>query len=213
MTTTQLTSYDIDTQKHVDGETARTKWRKELSVEAGLTTIEQFNTITNGVFVKSADIVLDNSTKCKTVLKVIPTDENKWKAEREAIYLLVRNDRIIKKIGGTRTGMKKRWGSYKCGHCVPERKNKNGDPYPGKMSVTNAHLYHTIEHDIFADGNHWEFWTWWLPTVKVTVDIMGSQCIVVAQTYHAYESRCIEIFKKEFGYIPELCNNSDPNYR
>ena len=66
MTTTQLTSYYIDTQKHVDGETARTKWRKELSVEAGLTTIEKFNTITNGVFVKSADIVLDNSTKCKS---------------------------------------------------------------------------------------------------------------------------------------------------
>ena len=188
---------------------ARKKWRKELRVED--TTVEQFNTITNGVFVKSADIILDNSTKCKTVLKVIPTDKKQWKAEREAIYLFTRNGRVMK-IGGTRTGMNKRWGSYKCGHCVPERKMNNGEQYPGKMSVTNAHIYHTIEDDLLK-GNHWEFWTWWLPTVKVTVDIMGSQCVVVAQTYHAYESRCIEIFRKESGDIPQLCDNADPNYR
>ena len=89
---------------------------------------------------------------------------------------------------------------------------KNGQPYPGKMSVTNAHLYHTIEDDLLK-GNRWEFWSWWLPTVKVTVDIMGSPCEVIAQTYHAYESRCIEIFRKETGDIPQLCDNADPNYR
>lgn len=196
-------------QKHKDGMAARKKWRKELRLED--TTVEKFNTITNGVFVKSADIILDNSAKCKTVLKVIPTDKKQWKAEREAIYLFTRNG-LVMKIGGTRTGMNKRWGSYKCGHCVPERKMNNGEQYPGKMSVTNAHLYHTIEDDLLK-GNHWEFWTWWLPTVKVTVDIMGSQCVVVAQTYHAYESRCIEIFRKESGDIPQLCDNADPNYR
>lgn len=200
---------NVNTQKHVDGEIARMKWCKELRLEH--TTVEQFNKITNEVFVKSADIVLDDDTKCKTVLKVNPIDKKKWKTESEAVYLIVRNGKVMK-IGGTRTGMHKRWGSYKCGHCVPERKKKNGLPYPGKMSVTNAHLYHTIEDDLLK-GNHWEFWTWWLPTVKVNVNIMGSQYVVIAQTYHAYESRCIEIFRKESGNIPQLCDNSDPNYR
>ena len=207
---TLVTSQEyIMPQIHQDGMKARTKWRKELREEK--CTAERYNQIANGVFKKSADIVLDDSDKCKTVIKVIPTDTKQWKTEMEAIYLFVRNGEVMK-IGGTRTGMHKRWGSYKCGHCVPERKMKNGEPYPGKMSVTNAHLYHTIEDDLLK-GNRWEFWSWWLPTVKVTVDIMGSSCEVIAQTYHAYESRCIEIFRKETGAIPQLCDNADPNYR
>ena len=81
------------------------------------------------------------------------------------------------------------------------------------MSVTNAHLYHTIEDDLLK-GNTWEFWTWTLPTVSVTVDIMGTDTTVIAQTYHAYESRCMEMFKtEESGDIPQLCDNADPNYR
>lgn len=207
---TQVTSADyIMPQIHQDGMKARTKWRKELRKEK--CTIQRFNHLANGVLKKSADIVLDDSDKCKTVIKVIPTDKKQWRTEMEAIYAIVRNGELMK-IGGTRTGMHKRWGSYKCGHCVPERKKANGEPYPGKMSVTNAHLYHTIEDDLLK-GNRWEFWSWWLPTVKVTVDIMGSPCEVIAQTYHAYESRCIEIFRKDTGAIPQLCDNADPNYR
>lgn len=207
---TQVNSTEyIMPQKHQDGMEARTKWRKELREED--IEIVHFNTLTNEVFKKSADIVLDDSDKRKTVINVVPTDNTSWKAEREALYIISRNGKVMK-IGGTRTGMKKRWNSYKCGHCVPERCMKNGAPYPGKMSVTNAHLYHTIEDDLLK-GNHWEFWTWWLPTVKVTVDIMGSPREVIAQTYHAYESCCMELFRKESGDIPQLCDNADPNYR
>jgi hypothetical protein len=116
------------------------------------------------------------------------------------------------KIGGTRTGMKARWGSYLCGHCVSERMNKHGEPNPGKMSVTNAHLYHTIEHDLLQ-GNKWEFYSWKLPDTTVSVEILGEMIQVVAQTYHAYESRCIELFKTITGHIPQLCDNADPNYK
>ncbi len=196
--------------KFVNGNPARAKWAKPLRPET--TTVESYNDeLANGVFSKAASIVLDNSSKRKTILQVVPVETEKWNAEREVIYLFVRNGRIMK-IGGTRTGMKARWGSYKCGHCVPERTMKNGQPYPGKMSVTNAHLYHTIEADLL-EGNQWEFWTWTLPTVTVTVDIMGKATKVIAQTYHAYESRCMEMFKEKSGEIPQLCDNADPHYR
>jgi len=42
---------------------------------------------------------------------------------------------------------------------------------------------------------------------------MGSPRQVIAQTYHAYESCCMELFRKESGDIPQLCDNADPNYR
>ena len=62
-------------------------------------------------------------------------------------------------------------------------------------------------------GGSWSFWSWKLPTITVSVNILGVQTNVIAQTYHAYESRCIEIFRKETGAIPQLCDNADPNYR
>ena len=109
--------------------------------------------------------------------------------------------------------MKERWSSYLCGHCVPERISKKGTPFPGKMSVTNAHLYHTIEEGLIA-GESWQFWIWKLPVTQVTVNILGEPTIVIAQTYHAYESKIIQKFKKMTGgFIPLLCVNADPEYR
>ena len=75
-----------------------------------------------------------------------------WEEKREYVYCIVMknndtDDGLIVKIGGTRTGMKDRFGSYLCGHHVIER-NKSG-----KMSVTNAHLYHTIEHGLYIKNN------------------------------------------------------------
>lgn len=195
--------------KFVGGQSARAKWRKSLRNEK--TTLSKYNELAGGVFTKAADIVLDDSTKRRTIVDVDPVNKNLWDAVRETIYLLVRDGELMK-IGGTRTGMKERWGSYKCGHCVPERLDKKGMPYPGKMSVTNAHIYHTLEEDLL-NGGKWEFWTWTLPTVKMTVDIMGTPTVVIAQTYHAYESRMIELFRNENGGIPQLCDNADPNYR
>jgi hypothetical protein len=45
----------------------------------------------------------------------------------------------IIKIGGTRTGLKERCGSYLCGHHIEER-DKSGD-----CSKTNAYIYNTFE--------------------------------------------------------------------
>lgn len=135
-----------------------------------------------------------------------------WKQAGEYIYAIVK-DGVVMKIGGTRTSMAERFGSYLCGHCVPQRNKKNGDPYPGKMSVTNAHLYHTIEHDLLENEGKWEFWCWKLPVTTVQVEIMGVPTEIIAQTFHAYESRCMEKFREITGHIPQLCDNADPSYR
>ena len=196
--------------KFIAGEAARSKWRKPLSVEP-LTIAEYCNRAVGSNFIKMADIILDTTTTRRTTVQTIPIDDEKWKETAEHIYIITRNTEIMK-IGGTRTGMKARWGSYLCGHCVAERMNKNGEPNPGKMSVTNAHLYHTIEDDLLR-GNIWEFYSWKLPNTTVSVDILGQMIEVIAQTYHAYESRCIELFKTITGHIPQLCDNADPTYK
>jgi len=196
--------------KFIAGELARSKWKKPLSAEP-LTVTEYCTRAVGSNFIKMADIVLDDTTSRRTTIQTIPVDEEKWKETAEHIYIIVRNGEIMK-IGGTRTGMKARWGSYLCGHCVAERMNKNGEPNPGKMSVTNAHLYHTIEDDLL-NGNTWEFYSCKLPDTTVTVEILGEMIQVVAQTYHAYESRCIELFKTITGHIPQLCDNADPTYK
>jgi hypothetical protein len=197
------------------GQAARQQWSKPITVENTLS-IEEFNSICGDCFYKRADIVLDSSEKRQSTLLAQPTDPRSWKEKKEHIYLLVRKDAgkgKIMKIGGTRTSLDGRWGSYLCGYYVPERVNKKGVAYPGKMSVTNAHLYHTIENDLLSNETKWELYSWELPTITVKVDILGESIEVIAQTFHAYESMCIKTFQKRTGKIPLLCENSDPGYR
>ena len=200
--------------KMIAGEIARSKWCKPLSREN--VTMERYNERCNGNFQKCGDIVLDYTESRQTTLYVeIPADsllKARWSRETEHIYAIVRNGEIMK-LGGTRTGMKKRWDSYKCGHCVPERVKRSGEPFPGKMSVTNAHLYHTIEADLL-EGGKWEFWSWELPAHNFEVEMpTGVKVQIATQTYHAYESWSMSEFQGMAGHIPQLCNNSDPNYR
>jgi len=196
--------------KFTAGSIARAKWRKEITPEE-MTVTDYCQSADGAEFIKMADIVLDDSETRRTTVKTVPVNEALWKETAEHIYIIARNN-VIMKLGGTRTGMKARWGSYLCGHCVAERLNKNGEPNPGKMSVTNAHLYHTIETDLLL-GNTWEFYSWKLPHTTVEVNILGKMTTVIAQTYHAYESRCIELFRSITGHIPQLCDNADPTYK
>jgi len=201
---------------------ARAKWSKYPQVTTQETaslriSFDEFNQLCEGVFQPGATLFLDNDLKPngekkrQTIIKAV-ADHPDWNNEVEAIYAIVRDGNIMK-LGGTRNGMKKRWGSYKCGHCVPQRlQKKNGEPFPGKMSVTNAFLYHTIEDGLLR-GEEWKFYIWKLPTVQVTIDILGTPTTVIAQTYHAYESKIMQKFSQIAGDIPVLCNNADPNYR
>ena len=198
------------TQKFTEGQQARLAWKKALIPET--CTIETLNAACSGLFSHYANIVLDPNPKRGTTIIASPASPAIWKQAGEYIYTIVK-DGVVMKIGGTRTSMGERWGSYLCGHCVPQRNKKNGEPYPGKMSVTNAHLYHTIEHDLLENEGKWEFWCWKLPVTTVQVDIMGVPTEIIAQTFHAYESRCMEKFREITGHIPQLCDNADPSYR
>lgn len=199
--------------KILAGVAARQQWKKPLLPES--ITIDVYNQHCGGNFQYCGDIVLDEDESRQTTLRVIfpPENDARWKRETEHIYAIVCDGKIMK-LGGTRTGMKKRWDSYKCGHCVPQRLQKRtGTPFPGKMSVTNAHLYHTIENGLLK-GEKWMFWSWELPAHNLSVEMPNGESIIVAtQTYHAYESWSMTQFKNIAGHIPQLCNNSDPNYR
>jgi len=196
--------------KFVGGAAAREIWAKSVETSHTVSALT-FNEACQGSFIKYATIELDESPRRNTTIIANPIELTTWKEKSERIYLLVR-DGLVMKIGGTRTGMKDRWGSYLCGHCVQQRNKKDGTPFPGKMSVTNAHLYHTIEGDILATSAKWEIWCWKLPVTIVTVDILGEPTNIVAQTFHAYETKCIKRFKDITGRIPLLCDNSDPTY-
>ena len=193
-----------ENKKFTDGVVARDKWSKPI-VTDNLLSMEDFNKECNNVFIKGADIVLDNTNR-QTVIQTIPVNNKLWSENIEQIYTIVKDGKIIK-IGGTRNGMKNRWGSYLCGHHVLERGKS------GKMSVTNAHLYHSIEKDLLETESKYEFYTWTLPIVEHTINILGEETKVVSQTYHAYESCCIKKYKSITGIIPIMCDNSDPTYK
>lgn len=207
----QLTEKQMHKLK--SGEEARAKWGKKITMDDLHLKIQTFNSdICNGRFKEIANIVLDLSENRQSTLKVVVKDTKLWNTKKEFIYIITLND-FIMKIGGTRDGMKGRWSSYGCGYYVSQRKKKNGENYPGKMSVTNAYLYHTIEASLIHNKkNIWKFYVWDLPIITHEVNILGEETTVISQTFHAYESVCINKYKKTVGKLPLLCDNCDPNY-
>ena len=164
-------------------------------------------------FIKVANIILDRETKRdgtkkrQTEIRFDWTiDEAIWKEKCEWLYLFVIDGEIVK-IGGTRDGLKNRCSSYNCGHHIPER-GKSGD-----CSKTNAFVYNTMA--FYLDmGFQVEMYGYRLEPVKLTVPIFEDEtCEVTAQTYHAYESKYIQRFKYNYGFLPHFCDNCDPCYR
>jgi len=194
---------DIQLPKFTNGKNAREKWSRNIDPN-GLLSMADYNEHCGNVFIKAAEIFLDDS-KRQTVIQVKPIDVT-WNENKEKIYTIVKNGKVIK-VGGTRNGMKSRFSSYLCGHHVIERGKS------GKMSVTNAHLYHSIEKDLLDMESTWEFYTWELPITSIRVTILGKDTKIAAQTYHAYESCCNEKYKRMTCNIPIFCHNSDPEYK
>ena len=198
-----------DSSKFINGLSARNNWSKKINTEKHLI-IDEFNILTNENFIKRANIILDNNENRQTTIQAIPIDDEytTWCSdEKEAIYIFVRNG-VIMKIGGTRSSMKERFGSYLCGHHVPER-NKSG-----KMSVTNAYLYHTIEKDLLENEDvSWEIYTINIQPEYVTRNFMEETLLIKSQLYHGYESCSIKQYKELSGMNPQFSINSDPDYQ
>lgn len=163
-------------------------------------------------FIHVANIELDNELNIKgtkkrnTLIKFVPQIElSLFNDESEWIYIFLMNDRIVK-IGGTRTGLKARTASYLCGHHIEER-GKSGD-----CSKTNGYIYNTFYFYLLNNVNI-KMYAFQIPVVKQICNILGKDCEIKVQTFHAYESIYIEDFKQLYGEIPFLCDNSDPNYQ
>jgi hypothetical protein len=195
-------------EKYKTGENARNLWSINVDTYDYMH-VMSFNLECGNVFLKRGDINLDVSDN--KLLDVHYVNKNEWKNDSEHIYLIVRNG-FIMKIGGTRSGLHGRWISYLCGFCVPQRKNKKGVNYPGKMSVTNAHIVHTIENDLLINNSKWEIYSWLIPKHDISVDILGNKVNIKTQTFHAYETVCINKFKQLTQRVPILCKNSDSRY-
>lgn len=162
-------------------------------------------------FTKVADVGLDNDLTVKgkkarnTVIKFHPIDKKQWQKEVEHVYLIVVNGRIVK-IGGTRKGLKGRAASYLCGHHVQERQKS------GRCSVTNAYVYNTL-HFYLRNGFKIEIYAHEIEPVIVDVNIFGQIKKVSAQVYQAFESYCLEQYKRQVGTYPILSDNADPTYK
>lgn len=142
---------------------------------------------------KVADIIIDVE-KRNTVVSFVNTI-----SEKEWIYLFVIN-KHISKIGGTRTGLKKRTTSYLCGHHIKER-GKSGD-----CSKTNAFIYNTFDFYLRNNFNI-EMYAFEVPEIIVEKYIYGKKKIIKIQSYHNYEKELVKLFEEKYGRYPYLNNN------
>jgi hypothetical protein len=183
------------------------KWTKILDlskelVKDSFTLFPQFTHV--------ADIVAtvsDSKKKKQTVIDFVPLISNDlWKKKTlQWIYLFTVDDRIVK-IGGSRSGLKGRAGSYLCGHHIRER-GKSGD-----CSKTNGYIYNTFDHYI-RNGSVVKMYAFQIPDIKVNVDVWGKNLEISPQVYTSYETGALEAYKKDAGHYPCLSNNSDPAHR
>jgi len=183
-----------------------TKWVKNIPVNG----VKFCNYYLKNDFKLVANIELDNDVdrngekKRSTVIKFVPILESEFIKDSEYIYLFTIDD-IIVKFGGCRNGLKNRIGSYLCGHHVIERGKS------GKMSLTNAIVYHTFE-DYLNRGKEVKMYAHELEKVSVKTIILGEKVEFFPQVYHVYESKYIDSFLKKYGIYPVLSKNKDPKY-
>jgi hypothetical protein len=121
----------IVTIKELYEASAIKKWIKLIPKDKTIL-FEEYNKKT--LFVPIADITLDNVMntsgkkeglrKRTTLIKLENFVKTQIEEKKEWIYIITINNRIVK-IGGTRDGIKNRFGSYLCGHHIPERKKLN----------------------------------------------------------------------------------------
>lgn len=188
------------------------KWIKLIPFDKTIA-FEEYNRKEH--FIPVAEIVLDTELSKKgkkagqkqrnTLIQFLPTAAKVFNKETEWLYLLLINGRIVK-LGGTRNGLKKRAGSYLCGHHVEER-GKSGD-----CSKTNGFIYNTLVFYLEL-GCKVEMMGYQLPKTEITIQIFGQDTVVVAQTYHAYESKFLDDYKKKYREYPFLSDNCDPAYK
>jgi hypothetical protein len=204
--TSILSSIDINPRNHPDNykDDINRSWIKSILItETGI--FDDF--CDREHFQKVADVLIDDDEKNgikkrHTVIKFVPTIQIEEFRDKntEWLYIFVIDDRIVK-IGGTRTGLHGRCGSYLCGHHTRER-GKSGD-----MSKTNAFVYNTFEHYLKLDSIICMY-AYKIPQSSVQINYMNVLSINEnPQTFHIFEQKCIERYENQYKNKLIFSNN------
>ena len=160
-------------------------------------------------FIHCANIISSNSSSNKTVISFERDKDSiglkEWRKKSEIIYIFTIDNKIVK-IGGSRVGIAGRISSYLCGHHIYERSGND------KCSITNARVYNTFDYYL-QEGHVIDMYVYILEDTISTQNIFGRDYDIYVQTYHAYESVALDIYKRENGKFPKLSDNSDPSYK
>lgn len=198
----QVFVVELSPKFHYNNDTWIRKWVKKIQYTTEIRLVD-FPLSTE--FVPVSNIILDTSNR-GTLIQFVPLiPKNIWEGTTEWNYIITFNDHIVK-IGGTRTGLKGRTGSYLCGHHIRER-GKSGD-----CSKTNGFLYNSILYylmtgvDVKMYGNS-------LPKKTLHTFVYGEKKNIDVQTFHIYEGVLLERYKFEKGRYPILNDNSSPETR
>ena len=178
-------------------------WVKNLDGNVGMK-INDYDYFDN--FIKVGDFKLK---KDKLDLEVSKEMETLYSKRQNLIYIITRKDEILK-IGGTKVGMKNRMSSYKCGYYIKERRNNKGENYPGKMSATNAYVYHSIYHYTKYEKDTFSLHIYPIEDIYVEIEIFGKKKKIKTQIYDEWEKQALDIYIEKFRKMPVLCNNSHP---
>lgn len=160
-------------------------------------------------FVKIGDFKLTEEKRILWEIQCDPVYKDMYNRYQNGIYAMTYNDYIIK-IGGTKVGMEGRINSYHCGHCIPERTKKNGEHYPGKMSVTNAYIYNTIYHYLHEEKGTFLLYFYPIEDIEIKKEIFGKETTFKVQCYDEYEKQALNEYKNIIGEFPILSDNSHP---
>ena len=166
---------------------------KELSIEE----------FTNFGFKKAADMVLTDSNKIGLKMMYhtyIPSKE--YYEYCDGVYLIVIDGKIVK-IGGTETGLGKRWASYNNG----TDKIRNG---AANGSVTNYYVTTALKTAL-KTGHSVEWYYKKMNYETRTLNLYGieiTENVCVNGTYKMHEKTLLEFYKNKSSNYPKLSTNS-----
>lgn len=191
MTPTQIINYNVNTGLLIESRII------DLSVELGVELFTEFG------FIKVADMLLNdtNNIGLKMMYKdYITTGE--YNERCHGVYLIVIDGKIVK-IGGTETGLAKRWGSYNNG----TEKIRNG---AGNGSVTNYYVTTAIK-EALKTGHKVEWFYKKMDYEIRTLNLYGisiNENVCTNGTYKMHEKTLLEFYKNQTNNYPKLSSNS-----
>jgi hypothetical protein len=190
MTPDKIISYSVNTGLSV--ETKTIELSKELDVEI----------FTNFGFDKIADMSLTdtNNIGLKMMYQNYITSD-KYREHSDGVYLIVINGKVVK-IGGTSTGLSKRWASYGNG-TAKIREAGNG-------SVTNYYVTTAIR-EALKSGCSVEWFYKKMEYETKTLNLYGTvinENVYTNGTYKMHEKSLLEFYKNQTNNYPKLSSNS-----